>query len=532
MKRLTNSDFKSLFFKKEGRVIIGNKWINFYIVLIILFATFFALGIADGSKKYLEKRMDNPFNNWVNFETKKLESNELDGLIKDVIELKSKFHILDIDSLDYKSKYFFSSDCDELDASVAQRMVALSLKQSSSLFKDFLVRDQSFKESCKDYDFLVNNFDQSHGVIVKRKFLERLNYSLDSHPNYLKYYIKNGYGETFYASIPILAVVNDLPLNVSYACNKKTINYLKNTGFIKCDRNIYSDSEPEAKTYQIFVDSKVSIDDLVTYLNRDILPLNGNDFFESKFVSGNYYEIKDVVNVAELVNDVFNYSNKNIHLVRDYSKIRNWLESRQKSEFNSEFDYVSIQLTDLDSIKPLKKYLDSYPFNNDFVNKDDRLINIEIDKVESLSNLNFISELTKVLSTFLLFFSLFAIILFLVNIINSHFEKIKQNIGTLKAFGLSNKKLIGNYISIYMLIIFLAAIVAFLIAALLGQLGLGVLIFDMLDITIEKGEKCFDLINLNGLIELLLILTLSMGVVYFRLRKILLSTPGDLIFKR
>ena len=136
------------------------------------------------------------------------------------------------------------------------------------------------------------------------------------------------------------------------------------------------------------------------------------------------------------------------------------------------------------------------------------------------------------LSTFLLFFSLFAIILFLVNIINSHFEKIKQNIGTLKAFGLSNKKLIGNYISIDMLIIFLAAIVAFLIAALLGQLGLGVLIFDMLDITIEKGEKCFDLINLNGLIELLLILTLSMGVVYFRLRKILLSTPGDLIFKR
>ena len=85
---------------------------------------------------------------------------------------------------------------------------------------------------------------------------------------------------------------------------------------------------------------------------------------------------------------------------------------------------------------------------------------------------------------------------------------------------------------ILMTIIFLAAIISFLLAALLGQLGLGVLIFDLLDITIEKGEKCFDLINFDGLLELLLILIISVGVVYFRLRKILLSTPGDLIFER
>ena len=529
MKKLTNSDFRSLFFKKEGRVIIGNKWINFNVVLVILFATFFALGIAEGSKRYLGKRMDNPFNNWVNFQTKKIKDFELDSLISDLIELKLKFHISDIDSLDYKSKYYFSNDCNELDASEAHKMEGLGLKQNSSLFKDFLVRDQSFKESCKDYDHLVNYFDKSHGVIIKRKLLERLNYNVDSFPDYLKYFINNGFQETFYASIPILAVVNDLPLNVSYACNKKTIEYLKNKGFFKCDRNFYSnfDDTSKSKNYQIFVDSTVDVALLKDSLGHDIVSLSRDAFFESKFVSGDYYEIKDVVNGAKLVNNIFNYPNNNIHLVREHTKISNW-----KSRDEIKFDYVSIQLTDLDSIKPLKKYLDNYPSNHNFMNKKERLINIEIDKVESLSNLNFISELTKVLSLFLLFFSLFAIILFLVNIINSHFEKIKQNIGTLKAFGLSNKKLIGNYISIYMLIIFLAAIIAFLFAALLGQLGLGVLIFDLLDITIEKGEKCFDLLNLNGFMELLLILILSIGVVYFKLRKILLSTPGDLIFER
>ena len=182
---------------------------------------------------------------------------------------------------------------------------------------------------------------------------------------------------------------------------------------------------------------------------------------------------------------------------------------------------------------PLKKYLDTYPQTHDFVkSKEKKLINIDIDKVESLRNLNFISELTKVLSFFLLFFSMFSIVLFLTNIINTHFEKIKQNIGTLKAFGLSNNNLIRNYISIYGLIILLASLLSFILAVIFGQLGLGRLVFNLLDITIEDGEKCFELLNFSGFLSFFFIITLSISVVYFRLRKILLSTPGDLIFER
>ncbi len=144
----------------------------------------------------------------------------------------------------------------------------------------------------------------------------------------------------------------------------------------------------------------------------------------------------------------------------------------------------------------------------------------------------FISELTKVLSIFLLIFSMFSILIFLINIINTHFEKIKQNIGTLKAFGLSNNKLITNYILIYSLIILVTAIIAFVFSVLLGELGFSVLIFNLLDITIENGEKCFELLNFSGLLSFFFIITLSISVVYFRLRKILLSTPGDLIFER
>ena len=111
-------------------------------------------------------------------------------------------------------------------------------------------------------------------------------------------------------------------------------------------------------------------------------------------------------------------------------------------------------------------------------------------------------------------------------------ERIKQNIGTLKAFGLSNSKLISNYIFIYSLIIFTTSVIAFITSIVLGYLGFSVIIFNVLDITIENGQKCFDLINLNGIASFIFINILSISVVYFRLRKILLSTHGDLIFER
>ena len=73
---------------------------------------------------------------------------------------------------------------------------------------------------------------------------------------------------------------------------------------------------------------------------------------------------------------------------------------------------------------------------------------------------------------------------------------------------------------------------SFLSAFIFGQMGLGRLVFKILNITIEDGEKCFELFNFNGITAFFFIIFLSISVVYIRLRKILLSTPGDLIFER
>ena len=78
MKPVLKNNFKSIFFLKEGSIIVGNKLVNFYVIFIILFATFFSLGVADGSKNYLAKRMNKPFNNWVNFGTQDIEKKRVE----------------------------------------------------------------------------------------------------------------------------------------------------------------------------------------------------------------------------------------------------------------------------------------------------------------------------------------------------------------------------------------------------------------------------------------------------------------------
>lgn len=519
------NNFKSIFFKKEGSVIVGNRFLNFYVIFIILFTTFFALGIADGSKKYLAKRMDNPFNNWVNFGTHDIKENELFNLITDINSLKSNFHIKNIDSITFRDKFFFTNSSKEISYKDVQRMTGISINKFSSIFYDFIIKDQSFIKSCKNYNFLVENFDDSHGIIVKRKMLNRLGLSEDT--KYLKYYCQKSNSEPFYSSIPVLAIVDDLPLKASYLCSFKTKDYFINQGFTRIKNNSGYNS------FELYVDKKVTLNNLSMITENDkenILLLDKSEFFESELNDGKYFKIININDETELINKLFLNDSQNIDLVCNYNSITNWHNSIRQNE---DFDYVSIFLSDLDSIIPLKKYLDSYPQVHNFKkSKKKRLINIDIDKVQSLSNLNFISELTKVLSFFLLFFSMFSIVLFLTNIINTHFEKIKQNIGTLKAFGLSNNNLIKNYISIYGLIILSASLLSFLFAFIFGQMGLGRLVFKILNITIEDGEKCFELLNFNGIAAFLFIIILSISVVYFRLRKILLSTPGDLIFER
>ena len=62
---MIRSDFELIFFSNEYKALAGNNLRTILALFTILFFTFLALGFAIGSLENLEKKMDNPFTNWV-----------------------------------------------------------------------------------------------------------------------------------------------------------------------------------------------------------------------------------------------------------------------------------------------------------------------------------------------------------------------------------------------------------------------------------------------------------------------------------
>jgi len=538
--------FEHLIFSREGKVILGNRWKNAIVVLIILLATFFSLGLSKGSTEYLKTKMDDPFNTWVSFKkNRNINEKELNILIESLNSdsIKNKFHVRT--SKTHLGNYIISPTFNHsLKIKDKKNVWHITLTQNDTLFQ-YITREMLQVRKGVTKDSLINNFDNSYGIIIKKSLIKQLGLKLDNplDLNYLKYRIplervNTNKKHNIFVSVPILGVVENLPLGVDFICSRNTFNYIGTPLYnyatlSSCNYEIY-----EIDTnlnLQIFISDAIKIDEVESKTNLKFKKLKNDNYWESPYLNGSYYNLESNINLTELnkeINAVFPFNK--VHLVEPFDDIEKHRKCEETDflDFPHDPSYVTIQLNDLKKISELKYYLDNFPEKNNFEKAKNGLINIDISSVKSRKNLLFISELTKVLSIFLLIFSMFSILIFLINIINTHFEKIKQNIGTLKAFGLSNNKLITNYILIYSLIIFATAIIAFVSSVILGQLGFSVLIFNLLDITIEDGEKCFELLNFSGLLSFFFIITLSISVVYFRLRKILLSTPGDLIFER
>jgi len=548
MKKMKNNSFEFLMFNREGKVILGNKWKNGLVILIILLATFLSLGLSKGSTDYLKIKMDDPFNTWISFKKNyNIDNKELTKLMDSLSSnnCKVKFNISD--SKTHLFSYIITPIFIPSTKSKSKKNVwHITLDQDDTLFKyissDMLqVRNSILKSE------LVKKFNNSHGIIIKKSLINQLGFKSKnfSDLNYLKFripfdQINIDKISDFYTSIPVLGVVDDLPLGVDFICSKNTYYYLNHllynrTAKYNCDYDV-SNLDTNLKM-QIFLDKNVQLNDIENKTGWKLSKLPNKLFWESDYVSGSYYNVDSKITFKEFNEKIKNlFPFDSVHIIEDFENINErW--NCQETDFTGNLNesdpgFVTIQLSDLKKISEVKSYLDNFPKLNNFEKSSQGLINIDVSAIKSRKNLLFISELTKVLSIFLLIFSMFSILIFLMNIINTHFERIKQNIGTLKAFGLSNSKLISNYIFIYSLIIFITSVIAFITSIGLGYFGFSVIIFNVLDITIENGQKCFDLINLNGVASFIFINILSISVVYFRLRKILLSTPGDLIFER
>lgn len=544
-----HSDFTHLFHKRETRELAGKNRRNWWILIAILSLTFLVIGFANGSLAYLDQKMNNPFIRWVTFAVPAADA-------KQAARYKRE---LNVDSLKQQFRY---------DTIGSFRNYFFTIKYKNKPNKDFVrgrtieLKDRLLNEILTPKNgFSGNSFsdDKDVGLIVTRDFLREFGYS-EQDPIILMDMEDAGSSDSTnqspksrYVPLFVRAVVNTLPGS----------NRVAFTPYFFSQRSQYGQQNKSGNPFDPLAHgSNVNERQLIYYLASDDETIQNNfenaiqSFFEQhteyqslqpdifstendhtkkgkniciqfKTAGNDSIERLDAIDhalqTAEQLAPFVTKTNSPYIFARFYEYDLRDYKRDEAGNVQDEIqaDYMSIMLNDLGKVRDLRSHiLKTYD------------LEIDISKVEALENYNFVATLTWIISTVLIIFSVLSICLFVSNLLRTHLDKIKMNLGTFKAFGLDKQSLQRIYGSMIFRLLISATAVSFTVAAICGYMGIGRLILKLLGGKLEDGEAYFQPFATPTLFAMAVIVVTVFIVVRQITNKTLSKTPGDLIYDR
>ena len=513
---------------REAREVVGRGGQNLWLLTLVLVATFISIAFSEGSKLYLEDRMADPFTNWVSI--KKGDDNERFNNFRDSLYLEEN-----------KKKYDYENVLmDQYNNYQIARRSGGPLYLSARFFAD--VRSKLFGaildksnvvEGCVvDTSVIQNN---TMGFVVTLEVAKRLGYSSDSLPSYIEYYHGIGEedltdknldslglqlyeGQFCKVALPVLAVVRRLPNNVDMMSANffyEQHHYASTKPF-----DVVNHEDDYLHHLIYWVGSKTGIDAFESFV-KSIAPDSLNDVrilqADEEYLAmktwkpGTMCEI--IFGNEQLPIQVFNDVAQAIDNKYDVEAVRRVYSLETKDSPSPRSDYLSVEFHSLDYISEFEVYA-----------KDNK-IDLEMESVHSKQNFNAVSKMAQVLTIAMVIFSIVCIIMFMVNMLQSYFQKVKRNIGTFKAFGMNGSELIQVYV-----IILVAIVSASVILALFITWGIqGSLVY----LGIEKdGFSYLSLWNPTTYIATAVIFVSTIITVIWVMTRMLSQTPGDLIYDR
>lgn len=487
------SDFQKLFFKKEYLSLTEEFGINFYTIFIILLLTFSAFSFSIGSLDYLRIRMKDPFTNWVDVPV----TPQVKPKVEDIVTYFNQDSIKHKIYLDNISKYsMFWEEIYDIELKDIYQLKGRTISDSSSLLTKIIEEDNIVFQNVDD---ISTEFDNC-GVLINDAILPTIWKNKKNYPKNLFIKMDDGI-----ISLPVLAVVKDLPDNAEFIFSNRLYNITHNaylSGMIVRNEsnNIFKliTSEKIHKTLiDKFRDSGFAIENIK--LDEDKFEYEKKIIYT--FVLSEPYPWELIV---KSIDKYFKGKVEGFGIYLDnecpeyYSSV---LESPHKLAFN---------FNDLSEVRKFNKLM-----NDQFD------VEVNMAQIVSKENFSLVSKLTFILSLILFLFSLISIIFFINSVLTKHLQKIKANLGTMKAFGIGNSTL-NN---IYMKIIF----TFILFAGLLAYCG-NILISQIINLIVQTSLLKFYSIYI--ILIFILILTLSLWYSRFSIMKVLKNTPGNLIYNR
>ena len=531
---MAQKEHLNLLIKREGKVVLGKHCFNLWLLTAVLVATFTSVAFSNGSLLYLSEKMNDPFTQWVNIENRR-QGNEDDlhsVLMNDSLQQHYGFNDVQADS--EQGLLMFRNHSDHTD----YLQVRFFERMNSPLMEKVLDDDNVVMNKTINPELLR---DDMLGFIITRDALEKMGYSMDSVPMYIHLYSKSDGIDSlvsrgivldkdsnmFYrVPLPVLAVVRRLPMNMSMASSK----YFLGQYYTNLNGN-----SPLSMTREDYFKQ------LLYFVSEG---------YEEKFLSNVYECVPDSLkkgrtaeNIAltmeeeSLENRLRTWKPGRIYQIcvedgdapiQAYEDIAYQIEQRMSSvEICRVFDYkvgkgsyqqfsfLSLNFCSLDSIRAFEKYV-----------KNEFKVQVEMSQVESKENFNEVSIMAHILSWAMIIFAIVCIIIFLVNMLQSYFQKVKRNLGTFKAFGISSSELTRVYVVIILAIIFVA-IVSALLLTYIAQVSLSWM-------GIMK-DGTFDYLSLwetNTFLAIAIIIVATLVTVKLVMNQLMKQTPGDLIYDR
>ena len=516
-------EYLKLLAQRESKVVLGKYYSNMWILAIVFIATFVSIAFSNGSMIYLEEKMNDPFTNWVDIPRDNDNDNFDD--FKNVLEEKEvcdKYSIKRVQYDNYLSLNIFNEKCN---TTHYLRCRYFADMDSTDIINAIFSDDNIVNGCCIDRNFKIKN---SLGVIMTLDAIQRLGYSTDSLPTYINYCAANKdaynmFGIELYNDkyvpmpLPVLAVVKRLPSNLDFIASSRLFYNIGNQVFELKEHHEYIENI-------LFSVKKGYEDTFKKKLEAMELPDGVPAVSTLPVVKGSHENIKNwrgdelyqVYFGYDVLPDSF-YINicKEIELACDANAVKHIYGYAETTKAPDTGDFLSVTFSSLDAIRAFEKFA-----------KDNFDVRIDMSLVNSKENFNAVSVMANILSWAMIVFSIICIVMFIVNMLQSYFQKVKRNMGTFKAFGINSAELIRVYVFIMLVIVVVAILIALSIA------WMAELTMPLFGIVREGGFNYLSLWNAKTMWSVCIILSSTIITVCLVMSKLLKQTPGDLIYDR
>lgn len=475
-------DYIRVFAWSEFKNINGSNYARVLIIYFIFIVVLLAIAASKMSISILASKMDDPFVKFLNVTKTIYDENPDFEKNEDKLQNLGCSEVLTVTN-DYLKFYD-------------------SKKKLVSAFARVIDEKDAFASFLKPYsdiiqtDNLFSNDDW--GCIVTESFLKKLNVNVQD--GYVEYVPISHKEAPIY--IPIAAVAKELPDYTDVLINANFYNL--NANHVSVDMN----SDRHQRYQRYFLSDVEKLDPEIEELDFDVIP--SRVLAKGILIERNIRDDKGVIKQKVLSR----YPNAK-HIYNLDLVVINRSDKVDPKEYP---DYFSFSLNDLDKVENLKDFL-----------LEEYGLRIDMSVIENKRNFEFLRALISNMSYVLFGFASFIVIFFTSNTIISHLNQNQKNVGTLKAFGLSNNAVITTYGLIAFVLVSFSFSLAYITSLILGNSATLYLKSKQLDFF--NDDFHYDNYSLGFFILLFVVFPTSL--VFLRLlRNLNMKTPGDLIYQR